>query len=117
MALTSTLKSQMLYWAFTSLAISRPPVISMQVKLYSASGFEADNVGVTQRPIAFTVTGGVATNSADISWGTADSWSPITQIVITDGTVLLFTINIDPYVVNTGETITLPAGSIQVAID
>lgn len=124
MSFTNTYETNVLTWAFTSSASTRPT--SWTLALYTAApsetggGTEVSGGSYARASVTFSVTGDTATNSANVDFPTATvGWGTITALGVFDnsGTLMAYASLTTPRTVVAGDAFRIPASGLTITLN
>lgn len=126
MSFSNTYETNVLTWAFTANAVTRPT--SWYIALFTAApgetggGTEVSGGSYARTAATFTVSGNTASNSANIEFPAATaSWGTVTHAAIFDassgGNQIAYAALTVSKTVDSGDILRFPAGDIDVTLD
>jgi len=128
MSFSNTFETHVLNYVFTATSVTRPT--AWYIALFTsnpaedASGTEVSTSGTAyaRRPVAFTVSGNLATNSAAVEFATATgSFGTVTHIGVftasTSGTLIAYSALSASKAISTGDVFRVPAGDLDITLD
>ena len=126
MSFSNTYETNVLTWAFTANAVTRPT--SWYIALFTAApgetggGTEVSGGSYARTSATFTVSGNTASNSANIEFPAATaSWGTVTHAAIFDassgGNQIAYATLTASKTIDSGDILRFPAGDIDVTLD
>jgi len=128
MSFSNTFETHVLNYVFTATSVTRPT--AWYIALFTsnpaedASGTEVSTSGTAyaRRPVAFTVSGNLATNSAAVEFPTATAnFGTVTHIGVftasTSGTLIAYSALSASKSISTGDVFRVPAGDLDITLD
>jgi hypothetical protein len=124
-AISNYLETQILTWACTASAATRPT--AWHVALFTAApsdtggGTELSTGGYARQSVTFTVSGATASNTAIIDFVSSGDWGNITHVGIFDastaGNLLFWGALSTPRDPASGDTVRFAASALQITLD
>ena len=127
-AFTDAGENLLMTWAFSAGAATRPT--TWFLALHTADPTEAgttgevgSSVGYARQPVAFTVSGNAATNSALLTFGpdTTTAWGTVTHVsvwtAVTGGVCLMKGALAAPVAIALGDSMTFAVGQLSLTLD
>jgi hypothetical protein len=126
MSFSNHLETLVLQWAFTTGSATRPT--QWHVALYTAApsdtggGTEVSGNGYARVAATFTVSGNLATNASSLEWAAATgSWGTVTHAAVFDaatgGNMLAHGALTSARTINSGDTLRIPSGDLDITLD
>ena len=126
MSFSNDFETRVLNYVFTTSSVTRPT--AWYIALYTAApsdtggGTEVSGGGYTRKPVAFTVSGNTASNSASVEYPTATaSYGTVTHIGVFDassgGNLIAYAALTTSKAIDTGDVFRLPAGDLDITLD
>lgn len=126
MSFTNTYETNILTWAFTATAVTRPT--SWTMALYTAAPTDAgggteissSGTGYARQSVSFSVTGDTASNTAAVEFPAAtSSWGTIVAAAIFDnsGNMVTYASLTTSRTIASGDVFRIPAGDFDVTLN
>lgn len=128
MSFSNTYETNVLTWAFTAGAVTRPT--AWYLALFTSnpaedgSGTEVSATGTAyaRQSVSFTVSGNTASNSAAVEFPTATaSYGTVTHVGVYDassgGNLIAYAALTTSKAIDTGDVLRVPAGDLDVTLD
>lgn len=126
MSFSNTYETNVLTWAFTAGAVTRPT--AWYIALYTTDpgeaqgGTEVSGNGYVRQSATFSVSGDTASNSSAIEFPAATaSWGSITHVAVIDastgGTQIAYAALTTAKTIDTGDILRIPAGDLDITLD
>jgi hypothetical protein len=127
MSFSNTYETNVLTWAFTSDAVTRPT--AWYLGLFTANpdedgsgATEISGNGYARKSVAFTVSGNLATNSAAVEFDVATgSWGTISHVAVFDassgGNQIAYAALTTSKAIDTDDVLRFPAGDVDITLD
>lgn len=126
MSFSNTYETNVLTWALTNSAVTRPT--AWYIGLYTTdpgetgAGTEVSGNGYARVAATFTVSGDTASNSADIEFSAATgSWGTITHLAVLDastaGDVIAYGALTASKAIGTGDILRIAAGELDITLN
>lgn len=128
MSFSNTFETHVLNYVFTATSVTRPTAWHLALftsnPAEDASGTEVSTSGTAyaRRPVAFTVSGNLATNNAAIEFATATaSFGTVTHVGVfdssTSGTLIAYSALSASKAIATGDVFRVPTGDLDITLD
>lgn len=126
MSFSNTLETNVLKWAFSADAVTRPT--AWYVALYTSnpaddnSGTELSGNAYARTSATFTVSGNEATTSAAVEFPEATgSWGTVSHVAVFDassgGNMLAYAALTAAKAIDAGDILRIPAGDLDITLD
>ena len=127
MSFSNTYETNVLKWAFTADAVTRPT--TWYLGLFTANpdedgsgASELSGSGYARKSVSFTVSGNLATNSAAVEFDAATgSWGTISHVAVFDasssGNQIAYSALTTSKAIETGDVLRFPAGDVDITLD
>ena len=126
MSFSNDFETRVLNYVFTASSVTRPT--AWHVALYTAApsdtggGTEVSGGGYTRKPVAFTVSGNTASNTASVEYPTATAgYGTVTHVGVFDassgGNLIAYAALTTSKAIDTGDVFRLPAGDLDITLD
>lgn len=126
MSFSNAFETDVLEWAFTNTAVTRPTAWYLALFTTNpgetAGGTEVSGGGYARQSTSFTVSGNTASNSAAIEYPTATgSYGTVTHVGIytasSGGTLIAYAALTTSKAIDTGDIFRVPAGDLDITLD
>ena len=129
MSFSNTFETHVLNYVFTATSVTRPTAWHLALftsnPAEDASGTEVSTSGTAyaRRPVAFTVSGNLATNNAAIEFATAtgSGFGTVTHIGVftasTSGTLIAYSALSASKAIAAGDVFRIPTGDLDITLD
>jgi len=128
MSFSNTFETHVLNYVFTATSVTRPTAWHLALftsnPAEDASGTEVSTSGTAyaRRPVAFTVSGNLATNNAAIEFATATaSFGTVTHVGVfdasTSGNLIAYSALSASKAIATGDVFRVPTGDLDITLD
>lgn len=126
MSLSDAFETTTLQWLFTASAVTRPT--AWYLALYTVAptdaggGTECSGTSYARQSFTMSVSGNLATNTANIEYPTAGgSWGTIVAVgvftAVTGGTLIAYGNLTAAKTIATGDVLRVPAGDLDITLD
>lgn len=126
MSFSNTYETNVLTWALTNSAVTRPT--SWYIGLFTTdpgetgSGTEVSGGSYARTAVTFTVTGDTASNSADVEFAAATaSWGTVTHLAVFDastgGNIIAYGALSTSKAIGTGDIFRVAAGDLDITLN
>ena len=126
MSLSNAFETTTLEWLFTTTSVTRPT--AWYLALYTVAptdaggGTECSGTSYARQSFALTVSGNLATNTANVEYPTAGgSWGTIVAVgvftAVTGGTLIAYGDLTAAKTIATGDVLRVPAGDLDITLD
>ena len=126
MSFSNDFETRVLNYVFTASSVTRPT--AWHVALYTAApsdtggGTEVTGGGYTRKPVAFTISGNTASNSASVEYPTATAgYGTVTHIGVFDaasgGNLIAYAALTTSKAIDTGDVFRVPSGDLDITLN